>query len=582
MQHPQPHPAIPSPAATTAAATIKQGKKRGNYNCGRCGQPKRGHNCSSPFPPPPPPPLPSLSKDTITPPLLLKQEPPYLSKHPPPCPKPQRRRRALDFDSEGQRVMPGGGDERECEERESEFMEVCLVEVMRRLPPGALLVAAQVCVGWRECAKRVWAATEEVRLSLGHRPGGLLRSALQKCPRLLRLSLRIVSDIDATVLAYVAFACPNLESLDIQTDDTAVNQITGDELGRFVAESRCLTTLKIEGSTNLGFLSLASSSLATLWLSDLYSLSKTALCCPNLKELSLDFARDGQDNTDLCNMMEGIGRSCPRLRNIHIASVRLSNSFVLALSGANLRYLRMLALVLGLEVTDASVAAITSSYSSLELLDLSGSSISDSGIGMICNAFPRTLTKLLLALCPNITSSGIQFASAQLPLLQLIDCGMAVRDPYSENKSQGDRERADRQKEPNSRLQPICQKLIIKHMRLKKLSLWGCSGLDALYLNCPELSDLNVNLCTNLHPERLLLQCPSLENVHASGCHGMLIEAVKSQVSNELGIVEDYLPAKRSADGSKRVQVPQFGVHQPSDHDKRKAVRHPQCMVHSD
>lgn len=36
------------------------------------------------------------------------------------------------------------------------------------------------------------------------------------------------------------------------------------------------------------------------------------------------------------------------------------------------RGLRMLSLVLGSEITDASVAAITSSYTNLELLDLSG------------------------------------------------------------------------------------------------------------------------------------------------------------------------------------------------------------------
>ena len=35
------------------------------------------------------------------------------------------------------------------------------------------------------------------------------------------------------------------------------------------------------------------------------------------------------------------------------------------------------------------------------------SSISDSGIGMICNVFPGTLSRLLLALCPNITSSNL-------------------------------------------------------------------------------------------------------------------------------------------------------------------------------
>ncbi|XP_035832171.1 F-box/LRR-repeat protein 17-like [Helianthus annuus] len=83
----------------------------------------------------------------------------------------------------------------------------------------------------------------------------------------------------------------------------------------------------------------------------------------------------------------------------------------------------MLSLVLGSEITDASVAAISKCYSNLELLDLSGSSISDMGLGMICNVFPETLTRLLVALCPNITSSGIQFATAQLPLLGLIDCG---------------------------------------------------------------------------------------------------------------------------------------------------------------
>lgn len=36
------------------------------------------------------------------------------------------------------------------------------------------------------------------------------------------------------------------------------------------------------------------------------------------------------------------------------------------------RYLHMLSLVLGSEITDAAVIAITSSYSNLELLDLSG------------------------------------------------------------------------------------------------------------------------------------------------------------------------------------------------------------------
>ncbi|XP_019170466.1 PREDICTED: F-box/LRR-repeat protein 17-like isoform X1 [Ipomoea nil] len=107
---------------------------------------------------------------------------------------------------------------------------------------------------------------------------------------------------------------------------------------------------------------------------------------------------------------------------------------------------------------------------------------------MIPNVFPETLSKLLLALCPNITSSGIQFATAQLPQLDIMDCGMTICDPnLGSPEDNGD---SDIQKIPNSELHRAYKKLIIKHSRayqmliikhsrLKKLSLWGCFGLDA-------------------------------------------------------------------------------------------------------
>lgn len=49
------------------------------------------------------------------------------------------------------------------------------------------------------------------------------------------------------------------------------------ELGRFVADKRCLKSLKMEGCSSLGSFSLCSSSLGTLWLSDLCSLSKMVI-----------------------------------------------------------------------------------------------------------------------------------------------------------------------------------------------------------------------------------------------------------------------------------------------------------------
>ncbi|XP_015891437.3 F-box/LRR-repeat protein 17 [Ziziphus jujuba] len=572
--------AIDSP---TTSSDYKRGKKRGSYNCGRCGLPKKGHSCHTTTTAT----TPTDSSADISVPSSLS------STRPPPPRQPfSHLRRALSFDDVDNSV--GGGfysPEVEDDDFDDPIAEAendlesgglpasCLWEVLRRLPPAGLLSAAKVCKGWRETSRRLWKAAEVLKLRVPARAQvGFVGSVLKKCAGLVSLSLRMESDVDATMLACIAFSCPNLEFMEISMASTAVNRITGDELGRFLADRRMLKSLKIEGCSNLGGFVLCSSSLCTLWLSDLCSLSKTVFNCPNLKEISLEFSRQENDNTDLITMADSLGRGCPRLQNIHIASCRLSHSVVLALTAAQLRGLRMLSLVLGSEITDASVASIASSYPNLELLDLSGSSISDSGIGMICNVFPETLSRLLVALCPNITSSGIQFATAQLPLLELMDCGMTICDPDSLNSTCEDISGCEVQK-ITSKLHLIYQKLIIKHGKLKKLSLWGCSGLDALYLNCPELNDLNLNSCNNLHPERLLLQCPNLESVHASGCQDLLIGAIESQVNNSAP-VENPLLCKRFADGSKRVRVPHFLSAQSSDDDKkRRKVERRHCNV---
>lgn len=74
-------------------------------------------------------------------------------------------------------------------------------------------------------------------------------------------------------------------------------------------------------------------------------------------------------------------------------------------------------------------------------------------------------------------SGGIQFATAQLPLLELMDCGMTICDPNFPDPTT-DENNGKSLKTSSANLQHINQKLIIKHSRLKKLSLWGCTGLD--------------------------------------------------------------------------------------------------------
>ncbi|XP_009354874.2 F-box/LRR-repeat protein 17 [Pyrus x bretschneideri] len=574
----------------SSSSEAKRGKRRGSYSCGRCGQPKKGHKCHLP------------ANSTADESFVDEEPSPSLSvTRPPPPPRLpySHLRRALSFDDDVDSSGYGGG----CGDFDSpdpdpdEFGDSgddidlatglgglpasCLWDILKRLPPPGLLSAAMVCKGWRETTRRLWKAAEMLRIRVPARAQvGFVGSVLQKCPSLVNLSLRMESDVDATLLAWITFSCPNLEFLEINTTGSAINRITGDELGRFVADRRLLKSLKMEGCSNLGGFALCSSSLSTIWLSGLHSLSKMVFNCPNLKEISVDFSRQENDNTDLVTMADVLGRNCPRLQNIHIASIRLSNAVVLALTAAKLRGLRMLSLVLGSEITDASVAAIASSYQNLELLDLSGSSISDSGIGIICNVFPDTLSRLLVALCPNISSSFIQFATAQLPLLELLDCGMTICDPNSPNSPSDETNVRELPEASNAKVHHSYQKLIIKHARLKKLSLWGCSGLDALYLNCRELNDLNLNYCKNLYPERLVLQCPNLENVHASGCQELLIGAIQSQIDNNAG-ADNLLPCKRLADGSKRVGVPHFlSAAQPSDDDKkRRKIERRKCSV---
>ncbi|XP_050364429.1 F-box/LRR-repeat protein 17 [Argentina anserina] len=599
--HPQPHisaagPTTPFGSTASypyATSGQKRPKSRGSYTCGRCGQPKRGHTCQ--FRPPP-----AADSHPDTPISITRT--PALPPPPPPRQPYSNLRRALSFDD----VESSGYGDSDAPDPDPDFDEVeveviedtevdwdrgwgglpmsCLWEILRRLPPPGLLSGAMVCRGWRETTRRLWKAAESLRLRVPARAQvRFVRLVLHKCPNLVSLSLTIESDVDATMLECIAFSCPSLESMEIYMSEKATNRITGDELSRFVADRRLLKSLKMEGCSNIGGVALCSSSLLTLWLSGLHSLSKMAFNCPNLKEISLDFSRERNDNTDLVTMVDGLGRNCPRLQNIHIASVRLSHAVVLALTAAQLSDLRMLSLVLGSQITDASVAAVASSYPYLELLDLSGSSISDSGIQIICNVFPETLSRLLVALCPNITTMGIVFATTQLPLLELMDCGMTICDPNASDPTSEESSNFQLSLTSKAKTHLICQNLIIKHSRLKKLSLWGCSSLDALSLSCPELNDVNLNSCFNLLPERLSLQCPNLEKVHASGCQRMLIGAIHSQLHNNVATMDSLLPCKRLASGSKRIRVPHYLMEQSlqsyEDDKKRRRVYRQRCDV---
>lgn len=471
----------------------------------------------------------------------------------------------------------------------------CMLEVLKRLPPSSLLAASNVCTLWRRYVHSVWSAVEETRLLVSHHRKGSVFIILQKCPNLKHLILDVKSEIDDDLLRTIANLTPCLASLEIQISQGGINSVTGDGLNYFISTSISIQTFKLENCKDIRNLNIRSAHLGTLWLADCYSMMTMVIDCPSLTELSLTFAPEEDDSTDLCNLIENLGQGCPRLSKLHIASPRLKHSVVLALASANFRFLHMLSLTFGLEITDASVVSLASSFNNLQLLDLSGSSITDRGLGIICNAFSGTLSKLLIALCPNISVAGLQMVAMQLPFLQLLDCGMTISDKCYSNGNE-DINHVEEQAEfrawqslqkqnLHSKEHTVTNELVLKHLRLKKLSLWGCSGIHALYLDCPELVDLNIKACGNLNPEKMSLQCPALQVVHAAYCNEVLVNAVQSKVDCCFQRETLHFSTKRMADGSKRVQAPCFGITEPCEDQnlvkKDNAPQHLRCLVHT-
>lgn len=196
MQH-RHHPAATTPSSDTSAADlIRRGKKRGGYNCGRCGLPKKGHVCHVSSTP---------STDAHPPSILTVTSSADLASLssfsaaglPPQRPKASQLRRALsfdDFDERGAEVdasVETDGDEPE-ELLEGEPWASCLWEVMRKLPPSDLSAAAQVCRGWRDTSTKLWKAVEELRFRVpATAQVGFVGSVLQKCSGLAKLSLRM-------------------------------------------------------------------------------------------------------------------------------------------------------------------------------------------------------------------------------------------------------------------------------------------------------------------------------------------------------------------------------------------------------
>lgn len=582
----------PPPPPPPFPSLSKKGKRRGSYNCGRCGQPKRGHVC----PDDPPeddhiaPPTPQGMLDPSRTHASRRHAKPLLPSLPSSspsssCSSNELYRRALaasaSFDASAHNcASPDSSALEPCPRPEEAMPLACMVHILSRLFPPDLVAASSVCRRWRQCAEYVWAAIREANLSISAPYNECKPSEndyvpffLRKCSSLTSLSLNVFSQISDSLLKCIAALCPQLTSLEVSLNALGVNNVSGQGLRVFFRMCKSLTSVKLEGCRDIIELEISSTRLQVFWLTGCNKLKYMLLNCPNLSELSLDFlphqevglgSHVADENTDhLAAIMKNLGNSARGLKRLHVASPWLHDRVVTALFSSGLKLLRMLSLTFGSGITDNSVATIASRCQSLELLDLSGSSITDKALELIYTSFSGSLFKLLVALCPKVSHVGLQTAVSQLPFLQLLDCGRVILDNCSGRTESlaGHEEHTEDsiltsfQSHSDNRQLSV---LSLQHSRLEKLSLWGCSGLQVLMLDCPNLVDLNLTGCSNLKSEKLQLLCPSLKDIYVGKCEENLLEVIESQVEQALYDLNFALSVSRQADGSKRVQAPRI------------------------
>ncbi|KAH7423971.1 hypothetical protein KP509_12G083400 [Ceratopteris richardii] len=601
-----PDPQVSKPPPTPASTTSdpKSCRKRGAYNCGKCGQPKRGHVCAGESAPVKSRDLPELHPPTRQSHLVVKaanrntdQSSILSSPHSPllpsdisfpvscssltsSCSSNERYKRALQqaaafSDSVEASVVADADHVSVYSDNSYDLEDVkaihqaipigCIVKILSRLSPSDLAAASNVCKRWRQSAEYVWAGIRKtsVTVTTPQAEDDFLPLMLQKCSSLEELTLNVSSELGNALLKCISNRALYLSSLEVSMGPGGHNTITGDGLTDLLRRCKTLKSVKVEGCERVTEVELTSPRLTTLWLTGCHRLNYMFLNCPQLSELCLDFLPCGQmslscesteESDHMAAIMKNLGSSSKGLTRLHVASRWLHDRVIHGLlSPALTRSLRMLSLTLGSGISDQSVAAIAASCSGLELLDLSGSSITDMALELIGNSFSESLTRLLIALCPNISQHGLELLVSKLPHLQVLDCGMvAIENNHAWTEERKDINVTSMDRSSYSESKNADGELKFHHQYLQKLSLWGCTRIKALKLDCTNLVELNLTGCSNLEPGRLHLQCPSLKDVYVKNCGEDLLYEIQCQL--ELVHLSSQ-PLRRRQDGSKRVQA---------------------------
>ncbi|CAI5477740.1 unnamed protein product [Closterium sp. Yama58-4] len=336
--------------------------------------------------------------------------------------------------------------------------DMCMLNILAKLPPRDLLSASSCCRRWRRLAAEIWSNVEAAALSLDATPS-LATDALvyvpfmlRRCPRLVHLSLQAASSTIAaphTPPPSLIHRLPIL--ISILPFPPSLLSLHSNGMAELLHGCASLRAVDLDGCIALPSLTVASQSLTALTLSACARLSRLSLACPALQRLSLSLlpapappsaappartcsqthahanAQMSGDPAHAEAVISHVASLAAPLERLHIASPYTTDSMVAALVRAHGSTLCALSITHSLSLTDEGVADICRACPHLQHLDLSASpNVSDAALHAISASLSHSLTHLLLAACPGITPRGVQALVQRLPNLELLDVGRSL------------------------------------------------------------------------------------------------------------------------------------------------------------
>ena len=469
-----------------------------------------------------------------------------------------------------------------------------MLRIFSKLSPEDLLAASQVCRSWRQFAGLTWRHTKEASVVAADATGSAGDGPLvvHRARQLERLSLLVDTRLADEGLRLLAQQRPAaLRHLSIRARGAGRLEFTHGALEHLVSHCPRLETLLLEAG-HLAVLSLRSDSLRSLRVLGAVRLQHLWLQAPQLERLSLELgprqptpARDTfvtrflanvsgptAQATQVCTVLREVAEARAPLRHVHVSSPHLTDRAVEALVSCDPSGWQSLCLNHSAQVTTDGVRQVAARCRGLELLDLSGcTTVTDEALGPLADGLGKSLLRLHLACCPLLSRTAIRKLVGGLPLLRVLDLGFSLVDrprgsTAAEKNTAMDRmlgtgnmlvsptlERSQPSRRCRSLLEELdpsavgaSQTLELRSPSLECLSLWGCSRIRALRLECPRLEQLDLTNCRQLEAGGTEVACPNLKSLQAAGAGAGVahrvwecVESLQQELRQEAGGAAD-------------------------------------------